>query len=352
MKTNAGVLACFVVVPLGIAAFEIACSGTGPDAPARSNGCIDLGCAPTYSSSSTSTSSSSSGGDPTINYPNPIDGTTKVATLVKGRFRFTEGPVWVGGRLLFTDVNANTIVELAADLKTTSVFKNNSGSANGLAVDKDGNLVVCEGGNKRVTRGPATKGAGLTPIATMFNGAQLNSPNDIVARSDGNVYFTDPNYSGNPNTQDDEAVYRIDPSGALSRLAQDFNKPNGVALAPNQNTLYVVDNGAGKLLSAPVDAAGVVGSFTNLADTPGGDGMAVDDANNLYVADDNGIDVFDKTGTKLGTITVPVQASNCTFGGADRKTLFITASGEEPADGGRNDATGLYSITLNVPGLP
>ncbi len=327
----------------------LACSETGPDAPDRTNGCINRSC---YEDGSDVTGDD--GGiqlpDGAIVYGDPLEGTSKKATLVRGRFRFTEGPVWIGGRLLFTDIPTNQIIELLPDGGTTQ-FRNNSGGANGLAVDSSGRLVACEGNAKRVTRSAATKDAPTTPLTEGYDNADFNAPNDVIVRADGNIYFTDPNYSGEPNTQDDEAVYRIDPQGNVSRIAHDFDKPNGIALSPDGATLYVVDNGAGKLLSAPVDGAGVVGAFTEMASTPGGDGMAVDDAGNLYVTDDAGVDVFDKTGKKLGTIEVDVKPANCTFGDADRRTLYITANGPE-LDGGRNPQTGVYSIRLNVPGLP
>lgn len=332
-------------------AFVIACSETGPGAPDRTNGCIDRTCYEDGSVTPPAEGGTTTLPDGATVYPDPLEGTTKRATLVKGRFRFTEGPVWIGGRLLFTDIPANQIVELLPDGGTTS-FRTNSGGANGLAVDSSGRLLACEGNAKRVTRSEATRGADTTAIAEGYDNAGFNSPNDVIVRGDGNIYFTDPNYSSEPNTQDDEAVYRIDPQGGVTRVAHDFDKPNGIALSPDGATLYVVDNGAGKLLAAPVDAAGGVGAFGEIADTPGGDGMAVDDAGNLYVTDNAGVDVFDRTGKKLGTIEVDVKPANCTFGEADRRTLYITANGPDPGDGGRNPQTGLYSIRLNVPGLP
>jgi gluconolactonase len=338
------------VFVLSCAASFAACrSETGPDAPPRTNGCIDLTCpvGPGPGEVEGGVMAPDGGGT----YGDPLVGTTKRATLVTGRLRFTEGPVWVGGRLLFTDVPSNVIYELASG-GGISQFRADTGGANGLAVDKDGNLIACEGTAKRVSRSAATKNAAVTAIAESYADQPLNSPNDVIARADGNIYFTDPNYSGDPNTQDDEAVYRIDPAGDLTRIAYDFAKPNGIALSRDGGTLYVVDNGAGKLLAAPVDSKGAVGAFAEVATVPGGDGMAVDDADNLYIADDHGIDVFDRTGKKLGTIAVEVQPTNCTFGGSDRRTLFITANGPAPADGGTNPKTGLYSIRLNIPGSP
>ena len=343
-------VAC-VVLGGAVVSVAVACSETGPDAPPRTNGCIDRTC-----NYDTSTPPIGDGGpttlpDGAVVFPDPLEGTSKKATLVRGRLRFTEGPVWIGGRLLFTDITPNQILELLPDGGTTQ-FRTNSNGANGLAVDANGRLVACEGNAKRVTRSEATRGAQVTTLADGYDNTDFNAPNDVIVRADGNIYFTDPNYSGQPNSQDDEAVYRIDPAGNVSRVSHDFDKPNGIALSPDGATLYVVDNGAGKLLSAPVDASGGVGAFTELADAPGGDGMAVDDAGNLYVTGDAGVDVFDRTGKKLGTIEVDVKPSNCTFGDADRRTLYITANGPEPGDGGRNPQTGLYSIRLNVPGLP
>lgn len=282
-----------------------------------------------------------SGADGPIVYPDPLAGRPTAATKVVGGFSFTEGPVWIGGRLLFSDIPNNVIQELLPD-GGASPFRNNSGGANGLAVDTQGRLWACQGAqnSKRVTRQAGTKGATVDNVTTMYGGAAYNAPNDVIVRKDGNAYFTDPNYSGQMDTQDARAVYRIAPNAEVTRLAGTFNQPNGIALSPDENTLYVVNNGNGKLLRATVNADGTVGSFAEIANAAGGDGMAVDDAGNLYVTAGAGVLVFDSAGKPLGTITVAEQPANCTFGGPDRKTLYITAR------------TSLYRIDLNVPGLP
>lgn len=308
--------------------------------PARDSGSErdaggDTGAAPDGSTAN------DAGSDAPIVYPDPLAGRPTAATKVAGGFAFTEGPVWIGGRLLFTDIPNNVIQELLPD-GGTSPFRSNSGGANGLAVDTQGRLWACQGAqnSKRVTRQAGTKGATVDDVTTAYANAAYNAPNDVVVKKDGNAYFTDPNYSGQPDTQNARAVYRISPTSQVTRLAGTFNQPNGIALSPDESTLYVVNNGNGKLLRATVNADGTVGTFAEMADAAGGDGMAVDDAGNLYVTAGPGVLVFDGTGKPLGTITVGEQPANCTFGGADRKTLYITAR------------TSLYRIELNVPGLP
>ena len=342
------------------AVVAVACSETGPDAGPRSNGCIAQDCFDASSAADGSGPGPGPGGDgggtdSPVEITDPLAGITPLtAQLIKGGYQFTEGPVWIGNRLYFSDTGTNRIHQLHPD-GGINTFRFNSGRANGNAVDSQGRLVTCEAAvEKRQLTRTDPQLQNPQPIATTFNGASFNEPNDVVVRkSDGSIYFTDPRYQNDPDGgQDALAVYRIPPGAGVDqaqRLNFDFDKPNGIALSPDGNTLYVVNNGDGRVLSAALNTDGTVaGGFAKIVDAPGGDGMAVDDRGNLYVAATAGILVFDKTGAPLGTITIPQGApSNCAFGGGDRKTLFITSN-----SGNGNAATGLYSIKLNVPGLP
>ena len=355
----------FVIATFGLAAASAlaalisACGedGLGNEAP-RDNGCIGSGCY-TYDAIAPTGDGSSGGDDASdgaVVYINPLEGITDLtAKLVKGGFVFTEGPVWVNGHLYFSDTGQNTIFRLEDDAGATPV-RSPSGGANGNAVDGAGRLYTCEGTRGRVTR-TDTSLANPTPVADSFNGKAFDSPNDVIVRDDGNVYFTDPAYNPPPDggyPQDKMAVYRV-PTGAANaqsaqRLAFDFNKANGIALSPDGSTLYVVDNGAGKIMSATLKTDGTLdGTFTAFVDAVGGDGMCVDRGGNVFVAATAGVLVFDSAGAPLGTIKVTGTPSNVAFGGSDHKKLFVTAR----TNGGTADpATGVYAITLNNAGNP
>jgi gluconolactonase len=284
---------------------------------------------------------------------------------------FTEGPAYhPDGHLYFTDVGNSRILRLnvkarvAASGTELEIFRKSSGRANGLAFDLEGQLLACEGsgtrGNRRVTR--TEKDGRLTVLAEKFEGKRLNSPNDLAVDAQGRIYFTDPRYGNRAGMElDQESVYRIDPTGKLTRVINDVERPNGIAVAPNQKTLYVVDNnpergGARKLYAYELRADGSTGRRRIVHDFGsgrGGDGMCLDSQGNLYVAaglnsgfspaqDDSvkaGVYVFSSPGTSLGFVPVPEDSvTNCTFGDADLKTLYITAS------------TALWRIRVNAVG--
>ena len=206
-------------------------------------------------------------------------------------------------------------------------------------------MLICEHSNRRVTR--LEPGGALSVLAGSYDGKALNSPNDIVVRSDGTIYFTDPPY-GVPEGQKKElpfqGVYRISPDGKLTLLAQDFDRPNGVALSPDEKTLYVDDCTRLHVRAFDVASDGSISNGRVLCELkssrPGvPDGLKVDREGNLYVTGAGGVWVFDKTGKHLGTIVMPELPANCAWGDDDFRTLYLTAR------------TGLYKIRLKIPGF-
>ena len=278
-----------------------------------------------------------------------------------GGFTFTEGPVWTReGYLLFSDIPQNVIRKWTPDGKFT-VFRKPSGfngtgapagafiGSNGLTLDKEGRLTICEHGNRRVTR--LEKDGKLTVLADKYEGKRLNSPNDAVYKSDGALYFTDPPY-GFPTEDKDprkelkfNGVYRL-ANGKLQLLYQDLSRPNGIAFSPDEKYLYVGNSDAQKKLwmRFEVKPDGTLGNGKVFHDvtqeTAEGvpDGMKVDSKGNVYGSGPGGIWIFSPAGKHLGTIQPPEVPANCGFGDKDGKTLYITAR------------TGLYRVRLNVAG--
>jgi len=271
---------------------------------------------------------------------------SKLERLATG-FQFTEGPVWntSEGFLLFSDIPANRICQWSSD-SGVKVFLDPSGNSNGLTYDKEGRLLICEHGNRRLSR--IEKDGSYTVLADRFSGKRLNSPNDIVVRSDGTIYFTDPPYGIQPERQElpFQGVYRLDPvSKKLTLLVDDFERPNGLAFSPDETVLYIADSSTRRHVRVfDVRDGGTLGNSrlfaeirSNLPGNP--DGMKVDVEGRLYVATAGGVWVFSQERKHLGTIRSPETPSNCAFGDEDWKTLFITAR------------TSVYRIRLSIPGI-
>lgn len=262
--------------------------------------------------------------------------------LVEETFAFTEGPLWraTEGVLLFSDIERNCIHRLTPP-STIDVFRADSNNANGLQTDVSGLLLAAEHGTRRVSRTLADET--IEPVADVYEGLPLNSPNDIAARSDGMVYFTDPPYGIDPADQalTFNGVFRVDPSGTLTAEWEGplASRPNGVALSPDESILYVVDT-EGDLMAFDVATDG---SLSNervfAADVPSGDGLAVDTGGNVFVAAADGVRAYSPDGVLWGTIAVPRQPTNCGFGEADARTLYVTAR------------QGLYRVRLGRPGV-
>ena len=298
--------------------------------------------------------------DPALDQIVPRDAV--VEKLAEG-FQFTEGPVWVrdGGYLLFSDPNANTIYAWTPDGEL-SVFRAKSGyrgvdiaeygqpGSNGLTLDGEGRLTINAHGNRRVTR--LEKTGALTVLADRYQGKRLNSPNDLVYRSDGALYFTDPPF-GLPKFFDDQrkelpfsGVFCLI-GGELKLVATDLAGPNGIAFSPDERYLYVSNWDAQKkvVMRYEVRPDGNLANgrvFFDMTGAPGEDaldGMKVDQGGNLYVSGPGGAWILSPEGKHLGTLGGPEHPHNMAWGDADGRTLYLTAQ------------TGLYRIRLSIPGI-
>lgn len=253
-----------------------------------------------------------------------------------GDFKFTEGPAGDAvGDVYFSDIPNNRILKWSLDGKL-STFLENSGGANGLYFDKDGNLLACQGEARRlVSISPAGE---ITALADQYNGKKFNSPNDLWVDPKGGVYFTDPRYGNREGMeQDGEHVYYLTPDRkSVLRVISDMVRPNGLIGTPNGKTLYVTDNGAGKTYAYKVSKDGSL-TGKQLFAPEAADGMTIDSKGNVYLAT-KAVAVYDTKGQKIEEIPVPEQPANLTFAGADDSTLFITAR------------TSLYAVDTLVKG--
>jgi sugar lactone lactonase YvrE len=266
-----------------------------------------------------------------------------------------EGPIWVasGGYLLFSDIMGDTIYRWTpAEGMTT--FRHPSGKANGNALDKQGRLLTCEHFNRRISR--TEPDGSIVSLASHYQGKRLNSPNDIIVKSDGTIYFTDPPYGlilekrkGWEEMQELRyfGVFRFSPeTRTLTLLANDFTRPNGLTFSPDESLLYINDTERMHIRVFDVTHDGLITNGRIFAEVAGDfetgrpDGLKVDRVGNVYCTGGGGIWVFDPAGQHIGTIPVPKKSVNFAWGDHDWRTLYITCVG------------GVFRTRVNVPGIP
>ncbi|HEY8594664.1 MAG TPA: SMP-30/gluconolactonase/LRE family protein [Devosiaceae bacterium] len=270
--------------------------------------------------------------------------------------RWCEGPAWfaAGRYLVWSDIPNNRMMRFDETDGSVSVFRQPCNNTNGNTVDFEGRLVSCEHRTRRVTR--TEHDGSITVIADRFEGRRFNSPNDVVVRSDGSIWFSDPTYGIMSDYEGDKAepelsgchVYRVDPKdGSIRQVTNDFDKPNGLAFSPDERHLYIADTGAthtpggaahirrfavsddGKLTGGEVFADCTAGLF---------DGFRLDTDGRIWSSAGDGVHCYDPDGTMIGRIRIPEIVGNVVFGGARRNRLFICATGS------------LYSVMLPVNG--
>jgi gluconolactonase len=277
--------------------------------------------------------------------PIPGIGPAGEVKKVHGGFMFTEGPAPDGkGNLFLSDVAGNKLYQVDAKGEL-SVLLDPSNHTNGLMVNAAGKIVACEMDGRLVEVDPATKK--VTALTDGYQGKRFNAPNDLVIDRDGGIYFTDPHFRAPmPLPQGVRAFYYRDAAGKVTRLGEVASAPNGVILSPDEKTLYIIPSMQAEMLAYPVEGPGKLGqqrTFCTLKQAEGqsgggGDGLTIDTKGNLYITSRLGIQVFDPAGKQLGVIEFPEQPANCTFGGPENRTLYVTAR------------TSLYSVPMEATG--
>jgi gluconolactonase len=264
--------------------------------------------------------------------------------------RWTEGPAYfaAGRYVVFSDIPNNRLLRWDETTGTVGVFRQPSGNANGHTVDRAGRLISCEHGNRRVTR--TEHDGSITVLADRFEGKRFNSPNDVVERADGTVWFTDPSYGiisdyeGNKSPSEIGGchVYRVSPAtGEIVQVATDFEQPNGLAFSGDEQQLYITDTERDIIRLFSVSEAGELSGGKIFATCDAGtfDGIRLDSAGRIWASAGDGLHCFDPDGTLLGKLKIPETVANLVFGGPKRNWLFICAT------------TSLYSVMVNVTGM-
>ncbi len=268
----------------------------------------------------------------------------KVETLATG-LSFAEGPLWLGdGRLIASDVDGDAVYAFDPTGSRTE-FRRPSNHANGHALGPDGSVFQAEHGDATARGGITRLSAGGpdTVLADAFDGKRFNSPNDLIVKSDGSIWFTDPDYGQQffPSEIGFYGIYRLDPaSGDVTLLTDAVDEPNGIAFSPDERTLYVSTTSRGLITAFPVNDDGTIGQGGWFG--PGCDGIGVDEQGNVWATSCSGtVDVTDPKGARIGSVRFPRGTSNLAWGGADGRTLFVTTY-----DGS------VYSVRLTVRETP